>query len=98
MDFWVVKNVTGRLLAGLRWWNYIDEEGNSHWVFENKYNKANENDQIGFIDEKDENTGIFWLALIFTPIIWFLFLLVSLFRLNFHWLVSLDNLFQLENC
>lgn len=21
MDFWVVKNVTGRLLVGLRWWS-----------------------------------------------------------------------------
>ena len=20
-DFWVVKNITGRLLVGLRWWN-----------------------------------------------------------------------------
>ena len=36
IDFWVVKNITGRLLVGLRWWNYIDEEGNSHWVFENR--------------------------------------------------------------
>lgn len=36
IDFWVVKNVTGRLLVGLRWWNYIDDEGQSHWVFENR--------------------------------------------------------------
>lgn len=35
-DFWTVKNVTGRLLVGLRWWNYIDEDGNSHWMFESK--------------------------------------------------------------
>ena len=33
-DFWVVKNVTGRLLVGLRWWNYIDEDGKSQWMFE----------------------------------------------------------------
>lgn len=33
-DFWVVKNVTGRLLVGLRWWNYVDEDGNSQWMFE----------------------------------------------------------------
>lgn len=24
-DFWTVKNVTGRLLVGLRWWNYVRE-------------------------------------------------------------------------
>ncbi|XP_051876843.1 Golgi apparatus membrane protein TVP23 homolog A-like isoform X5 [Pristis pectinata] len=33
-DFWSVKNVTGRLLVGLRWWNQIDEDGKSHWLFE----------------------------------------------------------------
>ena len=28
LDFWVVKNVTGRLLVGLRWWSGYDEKGN----------------------------------------------------------------------
>ena len=27
IDFWVIKNISGRLLVGLRWWNSIDEEG-----------------------------------------------------------------------
>ncbi|OWK11064.1 hypothetical protein Celaphus_00006910 [Cervus elaphus hippelaphus] len=27
-------NVTGRLMVGLRWWNQIDEDGKSHWIFE----------------------------------------------------------------
>lgn len=35
-DFWTVKNITGRLLVGLRWWNYIDDDGVSHWVYESK--------------------------------------------------------------
>lgn len=34
MDFWTVKNITGRLMVGLRWWNYVDDEGKSHWVYE----------------------------------------------------------------
>ena len=33
-DFWTVKNVTGRYLVGLRWWNDIKEDGSSEWVFE----------------------------------------------------------------
>lgn len=33
-DFWTVKNITGRLLVGLRWWNVIDENGNSSWKYE----------------------------------------------------------------
>ena len=28
IDFWVVQNVTGRLLVNLRWWSEIDEFGN----------------------------------------------------------------------
>lgn len=35
-DFWTVKNVTGRLLVGLRWWNRVKEDGTSEWVFESK--------------------------------------------------------------
>ena len=35
-DFWTVKNVTGRLLVGLRWWNKVEEDGTSTWIFESK--------------------------------------------------------------
>jgi hypothetical protein len=27
IDFWVMKNVSGRILVGLRWWNKINDEG-----------------------------------------------------------------------
>ena len=36
IDFWTVKNVTGRLMVGLRWWNKVDEDGTSTWMFESK--------------------------------------------------------------
>jgi Eukaryotic protein of unknown function (DUF846) len=35
-DFWTVKNVSGRLLVGLRWWNEIGEGGESKWIFESR--------------------------------------------------------------
>ena len=35
-DFWTVKNVTGRLLVGLRWWNKVNEDGSTEWVFESR--------------------------------------------------------------
>lgn len=44
MDFWLVKNITGRLLVGLRWWNYIDDDGQSHWMFENRNQSQSKND------------------------------------------------------
>ena len=40
-DFWTVKNVTGRLLVGLRWWNRVKEDGSSEWVFESKQVRRN---------------------------------------------------------
>lgn len=35
-DFWTVKNITGRLLVGLRYWNDIKEDGTNVWIFESK--------------------------------------------------------------
>ena len=39
-DFWTVKNVTGRLLVGLRWWTTIDDQGNEKWFFESYDHKV----------------------------------------------------------
>lgn len=33
-DFWTVKNVTGRLLVSLRWWNRVRDDGSTEWIFE----------------------------------------------------------------
>ncbi|XP_015792385.1 Golgi apparatus membrane protein TVP23 homolog B [Tetranychus urticae] len=110
MDFWTVKNVTGRLLAGLRWWNHVDEEGNNHWVFENKHAKNQvDSGSLNIFDDKDSNTAdsqIFWIPLIFTPLIWFLLLLVTIFRFNIQWFVvvalalilSSSNLYGFIRC
>ena len=35
-DFWTVKNITGRLLVGLRWWNKVNEDGSTEWIFESR--------------------------------------------------------------
>lgn len=51
MDFWVVKNITGRLLIGLRWWSECQEDNSTKWVFECKINKS---------DVNDFNFNVFW--------------------------------------
>jgi hypothetical protein len=53
-----VKNVTGRLLVGLRWWNEIDERGSSHWKFESF-------EEQRYIHPTDSN--VFWLTLFIAP-------------------------------
>ncbi len=38
VDFWTVKNVTGRILVGLRWWAFIKEDGKEEWIYESVSN------------------------------------------------------------
>ena len=34
LDFWAVKNITGRKLVGLRWWSGFKDDGTEEWYFE----------------------------------------------------------------
>jgi len=79
-DFWTVKNVSGRLLVGLRWWNEIREDGGNHWVFESA-SPSRKNNPV--------DSRIFWTVLYVTPAIWILFTFLSLLRLIFspEWLL-----------
>ncbi len=36
-DFWFVKNVSGRILVGLRWWNEVKDDGTEAWIFESDH-------------------------------------------------------------
>ncbi|XP_012139439.1 putative Golgi apparatus membrane protein-like protein CG5021 isoform X2 [Megachile rotundata] len=76
MDFWTVKNITGRLMVGLRWWNYVDDNGKSHWVFESRKNRIN-----------SQEACIFWTALILCPMLWSIFFIIALFGLKIKWLL-----------
>ncbi|KPP65292.1 Golgi apparatus membrane protein TVP23A-like [Scleropages formosus] len=80
-DFWSVKNVSGRLLVGLRWWNQIDEDGRSHWVFEAKKISPQSKSTA-----TEAEARIFWLGLIICPLIWTGFFFSTLFSLKLKWL------------
>ncbi|KAK9892625.1 hypothetical protein WA026_021004 [Henosepilachna vigintioctopunctata] len=80
MDFWTVKNITGRLMVGLRWWNYIDDDGKSHWVFESR--KGLQQNRIN-----DREAYIFWTALVLTPVIWSILFLIAFFSFSVKWLL-----------
>ncbi|XP_046945663.1 Golgi apparatus membrane protein TVP23 homolog C isoform X2 [Lynx rufus] len=81
-DFWAVKNVTGRLMVGLRWWNHIDEDGKSHWVFESRKDSAQESKTVS-----EAESRIFWLGLIACPVLWVIFAFSALFSFRVKWLV-----------
>ncbi|CAH0474780.1 unnamed protein product [Peronospora belbahrii] len=75
-DFWTVKNVTGRLLVGLRWWNKINEDGTSEWVFESQEDMTD-------IDPLDSR--VFWTGLYGAPALWIMLLIVAILKLNVEW-------------
>jgi hypothetical protein len=75
-DFWVVKNVTGRLLVGLRWWNRVDNDTTT-WIFESA-----EDQTINVFDRR-----VFWTVLYATPLIWAVLLGFALLKLRLSWLL-----------
>ena len=75
-DFWVVKNVTGRLLVGLRWWNKVDED-ETKWIFESAEDKV--------VNKFDRS--VFWTVLYVTPLLWAALFVIGLLSFKFHWLL-----------
>ncbi|KAK9456821.1 hypothetical protein V1511DRAFT_495393 [Dipodascopsis uninucleata] len=76
-DFWNTKNVTGRLLVGLRWWNESSPNGDSVWVFES----ADPQRQINGTDSR-----FFWTVLYSTPVVWGLLAFLALINFELIWL------------
>ena len=72
-DFWTVKNLTGRLLVGLRWWSHVKEDGSNEWGFESLEDMA----EISAFDSK-----VFWGGLYISPLIWACLLLLAILRLR----------------
>ncbi|CAD8097299.1 unnamed protein product [Paramecium primaurelia] len=62
-DFWTVKNITGRLLVGLKWENIIMEDGTSKWEFYSIPNK-----QVNAVDKT-----FFWTAQLGFTLAWAVF-------------------------
>ena len=71
-----MQNVTGRLLVGLRWWNKLDEDGTSEWVFES-------HEVMTEIDPLDSR--VFWTGLYGAPALWVALLIVAVLKFNVEW-------------
>lgn len=78
-DFWVVKNVTGRMLVGLRWWHEVAEDGvTQQWRFETIPDREN----LNVVDGR-----IFWWTLYASPLIWILLGVVCVLKFNLSYLI-----------
>lgn len=91
-DFWTTKNVTGRLLAGLRWWNDVKPDGTNEWVFE-----SHEADTL----INPYESKVFWIVLVVFVLIWGIFWISCLFafltRLRWLFVATLALILQGSN-
>ena len=86
-DFWVVKNVTGRLLVGLRWWNRLDPiSGKTSWIFESAAPAAPD---LPPAAGNAFDSKFFWGILYLAPVLWGCYSVAALLQLHFHGLVTL---------
>lgn len=79
-DFYYLKNIAGRRLVGLRWWNEVDQStGDSKWVFESF--------EPGSKEINATDSRFFWLALYVQPLFWIALGLVALIKVEPIWLI-----------
>ncbi|KAJ7173869.1 Golgi apparatus membrane protein TVP23 [Mycena filopes] len=91
MDFWNCRNVAGRKLVGLRFWNQVDDDSaESYWVFESRDPSRPANP----VDSR-----MFWIAIYVFPVLWVALFIVSLlrFKLTFIPIVILALVFNVTN-
>ena len=75
-DFWYTKNISGRILVGLRWWNNYDKETQGNiWKFESK----NE------IKESNVDRKTFWISLYGFAALWVILFVWESIAFNFTW-------------
>ena len=75
-DFWYTKNISGRILVGLRWWNNYDvDTQEDKWIFESK----NE------IKEPNIDRKTFWFSLYGFEAIWLILFIWECIMFNFTW-------------
>lgn len=74
-DFYFLKNIAGRRLVGLRWWNEVNtSNGESHWVFETS---DMETRTITATDKR-----FFWLSLYLAPALWVALAILAIIQLE----------------
>ena len=78
LDFWFVKNISGRILVGLRWWNEVKEDGSEEWKFESSHE----------VRAKSIDTTIFWLSLYAAPVFWGIFFVLEMIGLKLMWTLA----------
>jgi hypothetical protein len=78
VDFWTVKNITGKELVNMMWWMKIDQDtGEEEWRF-----LSNEGYQLNPINE-----AVFWGGSLTGNLFWGISTLLSLILSSLFWIV-----------
>ncbi|CAH8862711.1 unnamed protein product [Trichobilharzia szidati] len=93
LDFWVVKNISGRILVGLRWSSYTDEQGTLHWRYDSRKPSPIDTVDMSTLSRRElaarvarqQLARLFWIGLFTSPTLWFMFLLAAVFSLHLRW-------------
>ena len=92
-DFYYLKNIAGRRLVGLRWWNEANPQtGESHWVFES----APQPNEPGGKLVNATDKRFFWLALYCQPALWVGLGIFAIFKLEPIWLTLVGEFEKLS--
>ena len=100
LDFYYLKNIAGRRLVGLRWWNEVNTStGDSHWVFESRDTARADGGSAGVGvgggsagaggQQNKTDKRFFWLAIYAVPGLWVALAVLAVIRLQkVIWLVT----------
>jgi hypothetical protein len=78
LDFWTVKNISGRKLVGLRWWNQVLPDGSNTLKFEFRASREARSSSVEYY--------VFWWSLYLAPVCWVLLGLVCILKFELNWL------------
>lgn len=90
VDFYYLKNIAGRRLVGLRWWNEVNTStGESHWVFESA--------EPGTRTQNATDKRFFWLSMYIAPALWVGLAVLAVVRLqSVIWLVEVGEYIYIQ--
>ena len=88
IDFWMVKNISGRLLVGLRWWNDFKEDGTEVWIFESYDSPERKPNSV--------DSAFFWTSQILGIGVWGILLFIDVISFQIYWALVSGTAFVLN--
>lgn len=87
VDFWTIKNITGRKLVGMTWWMRInDQTGDEEWIF----HSSEATTKLHPLNEQ-----VFWGSCLLAAVFWGVTCVLSLILSRLFWIALCATCFLL---